>query len=168
MKWYKQIKWKKMCSLMSLSPCSQTVRVLQSLNKTREKRFLCKGHLTPKYVFEVLGSLSRSSGGHFLNLLLNALQGTTFLKWNDGLLVGANLIDQYSSFVNWKDDDVCVFLELQRKGSYNLIFIWTWRVLSIRPNPAFKIFSIPDFDVPFPVTGTGMTNSIPNFRERER
>ena len=60
-------------------------------------------------------------------------------------------------------DNVCVFLELQRKGSYNLIFIWTWRVLSIRPNPAFKIFSIPDFDVPFPVTGTGMTNSNPIF-----
>ena len=27
--------------------------------------------------------------------------------------------------------------------------------------------TFPDFDVPFPVTGTGMTNSIPNFRERE-
>ena len=32
----------------------------------------------------------------------------------------------------------------------------------------YKKGTFPDFDVPFPVTGTGMTNSITNFRERER
>ena len=54
--------------------------------------------------------------------------------------------------------------------TFNHQYMWPGikKMYLISKRPLLTYFSIPDFDVPFRVTGTGMTNSIPNFREQER